>query len=306
MGGTKTEMNVSALHSTFKGQILLNEPLSNHTWLKIGGPADLFLVPSSKEDVVHAISFCRDQDLPYTILGSGSNVLVGDKGIRGAVIAVHKTLDYMIVDGAKVRAGAGVLLPKLVVDLLKEGYTGMEGLGGIPGTLGGAIIMNAGAYGTEIFEFVTDVELIRNGQLQTLSKDQIHYTYRATDLNDDIILEVGFEFERGDVEAAKERRKELLAKRKNSQPLDRPNAGSIFKNPNGDFAGRLIEASGLKGTRVGDALVSEKHANFLVNDGNATAADMMALVKLVRYRVKADHKTDLELEIKLLGEGFNG
>ncbi len=297
-------MNLSALHSTFKGQILLNEPLSNHTWLKIGGPADLFLVPSSKDDVVHAISFCTNHSLPFTILGSGSNVLVGDKGIRGAVIALHKTLDYMNVDGSKVRAGAGILLPKLVLDLLKEGFTGMEGLGGIPGTLGGAIIMNAGAYGTEIFEFVTDVELIRDGEVYTLSRDQIHYTYRATDLNNDIILEVGFEFERGDVEIAKERRKELLAKRKNSQPLDRPNAGSIFKNPDGDYAGRLIEVSGLKGTRVGDAVVSEKHANFLVNDGNATASDMMALIKLVQDKVKADHHQELELEIKLLGEGF--
>ena len=210
----------------------------------------------------------------------------------------------MNVDGSKVRAGAGILLPKLVLDLLKEGFTGMEGLGGIPGTLGGAIIMNAGAYGTEIFEFVTDVELIRDGEVYTLSRDQIHYTYRATDLNNDIILEVGFEFERGDVEIAKERRKELLAKRKNSQPLDRPNAGSIFKNPDGDYAGRLIEVSGLKGTRVGDAVVSEKHANFLVNDGNATASDMMALIKLVQDKVKADHHQELELEIKLLGEGF--
>jgi UDP-N-acetylmuramate dehydrogenase len=298
-------MNLSALHSTFKGQILLNEPMANHTWLKIGGPADLFLVPSSKDDVVLAIGYCLENGLEYTILGSGSNVLVGDKGIRGAVIAVHKTLDYMKADGHSVRAGAGVLLPKLVVDLLKEGFTGMEGLGGIPGTLGGAIIMNAGAYGTEIFEFVTDVELIRAGSRQTLQKDQIHYTYRGTDLSNDIILEVGFEFERGDVEAAKERRKELLAKRKSSQPLDRPNAGSIFKNPAADFAGRLIEASGLKGTRVGDALVSEKHANFLVNDGNATASQMMALVSLVREKVKADHQVDLELEIKLLGEGFD-
>jgi len=299
-------MNLSTLHSIFKGQILLNESLSNHTWLKIGGPADLFLVPSLKEDVVHAIAYCHEHKLPFTILGSGSNVLVGDKGIRGAVISVHKTLDYMFVDGHKVRAGAGVLLPKLVVDLLKEGFTGMEGLGGIPGTLGGAIIMNAGAYGTEIFEFVTDVELVRNGELLNLAKDQIHYTYRGTDLNEDIILEVGFEFERGDVEAAKERRKELLAKRKSSQPLDRPNAGSIFKNPTGDFAGRLIEACGLKGTRVGDAIVSEKHANFLVNDGNATATEMMALIKLVQDKVKTDHKVDLELEIKLLGEGFDG
>jgi UDP-N-acetylmuramate dehydrogenase len=299
-------MDLTRLHSIFSGKVLVNEPLSSHTWLKIGGPADLFLIPASKEDVVAAVGYCREEGLPFTILGSGSNVLVGDRGIRGAVIAIHKTLDYMAVVGDTVRAGAGVNVPKFVVDLLKEGFTGMEGLGGIPGSLGGAIIMNAGAYGTEIFEFVTDVELIRDGRALTLQRDQISYTYRGTDLTSDIILEVGFRFNRGDVAMAKERRKELLAKRKASQPLDRPNAGSIFKNPTGDYAGRLIEASGLKGTRVGDAVVSEKHANFLVNDGNATAGDMMKLIEQVRDRVKTDHGVALELEVKLLGEGFDG
>ncbi len=299
-------MDLTRLHSNFSGKVLIDEPLSSHTWLKIGGPADLFLIPATKEDVIQAVSYCLAEGIPYTILGSGSNVLVGDGGIRGAVIAIHRTLDYMSVHGDTVRAGAGVNVPKFVVDLLKEGFTGMEGLGGIPGSLGGAIIMNAGAYGTEIFEFVTDVELIRNGKAITLQRNQIFYTYRGTDLTKDIILEVGFRFERGDIEAAKERRKELLAKRKGSQPLDRPNAGSIFKNPPGDFAGRLIEASGLKGTRVGDAVVSEKHANFLVNDGNATARDMMRLIKMVSDRVKADHGVELELEVKLLGEGFDG
>lgn len=299
-------MDLARLHSTFSGKVLPNEPLSGHTWLKIGGPADLFLVPDTKEDVLHAVRFCTEEGIPYTILGSGSNVLVGDEGIRGAVIAIHKTLDYLHVDGDVVRAGAGVNVPKLVVDLLKHGFTGMEGLGGIPGSLGGAIIMNAGAYGTEIFEFVTDVELIRGGKAVTLTRDQIFFTYRGTDLTNDIILEVGFRFERGDVDAAKERRKVLLAKRKDSQPLDRPNAGSIFKNPPGDYAGRLIEASGLKGTRVSDAVVSEKHANFLVNDGQATARDMMGLIELVRNRVRTDHGVELELEVKLLGEGFHG
>lgn len=299
-------MDLARLHSTFSGKVLPNELLSGHTWLKIGGPADVFLVPDTKEDVLHAVRFCTEEGIPYTILGSGSNVLVGDEGIRGAVIAIHKTLDYLHVDGDVVRAGAGVNVPKLVVDLLKHGFTGMEGLGGIPGSLGGAIIMNAGAYGTEIFEFVTDVELIRSGNAVTLTRDQIFFTYRGTDLTNDIILEVGFRFERGDVDAAKERRKVLLAKRKDSQPLDRPNAGSIFKNPPGDYAGRLIEASGLKGTRVGNAVVSEKHANFLVNDGEATARDMMGLIELVRSRVRADHGVELELEVKLLGEGFHG
>lgn len=299
-------MNLKRLHSIFSGTVLIDEPLSSHTWLKIGGPADLFLIPASKNDVSQAVAFCLKEGLPYTILGSGSNVLVGDNGIRGAVIAIHKTLDYMIVDGDTVRAGAGVNVPKFVLDLLKEGFTGMEGLGGIPGSLGGAIIMNAGAYGSEIFEFVTDVEVIRNGVAVTLRRDEIFYTYRDTDLTKDIILEVGFRFERGDVLAAKERRKELLAKRKDSQPLDRPNAGSIFKNPTGDYAGRLIEACELKGTRIGDAVVSEKHANFLVNDGHATASHMMRLIALVRDRVRSDHGVELELEVKLLGEGFDG
>jgi len=297
-------MDVQKLHSIFNGKVFINEPMALHTWLKIGGPADLFLVPDRKDDVVAAVEFCRETKLPITILGSGSNVLVGDKGIRGAVIAIHKTLDYILEEEECIRAGAGVNLPKFVVEMLNRGYTGMEGLGGIPGTLGGAIIMNAGAYGTEIFEFVTDVELIRNGLPMTLQKAQILFSYRGTDLTGDIILEVGFVFERGDTEVAKERRKELLTKRKNSQPLDRPNAGSIFKNPPNDFAGRLIELSGLKGTRFGDAVVSDKHANFLVNDGNATATDMMRLIRHVQEVVQRDHQVALELEVKLLGEGF--
>jgi len=299
-------MDLTQLHSTFSGQVLQNEPLSNHTWLKIGGPADLFLIPASKTDVVAAVSYCHDNNIPLTILGSGSNVLIGDHGIRGVVILIHKTLDYLHIDGDVIRAGAGANVPKLVLDLLKSGFTGMEGLGGIPGSLGGAIIMNAGAYGTEIFEFVTDVELVRDGKLTTLQRDEIAYTYRSTDLVKDIILEVGFSFERGDTELAKTRRKELLAKRKSSQPLDRPNAGSIFKNPPGDYAGRLIEASGLKGLRFGDAVVSEKHANFLVNDGNATATEMMALIEQVSDVVERDHGVVLEMEVKLLGEGFYG
>lgn len=299
-------MNLDALHSTFSGTVSTAEPLARHTWLKIGGPADLFLVPATKADVVSAAVFCQANAIPVTILGSGSNILVGDNGIRGAVILIHKTLDYIHADGGHVRAGAGTNLPKLVSDLLKMGYTGMENLGGIPGSLGGAVIMNAGAYGSEIFDFITDVELVRHGKAITLKKEEIHYAYRETDLTADIILEAGFTFERGDVEAAKERRKAMLAKRKNSQPLDRPNAGSFFKNPAGDFAGRLIESCGLKGFRIGDAVVSEKHANFLVNDGAATASDMMKLIGHVRETVLQAHGVLLELEVKPIGEGFDG
>lgn len=299
------KINIEDLKNLMRGKISLNEPMTKHTTLKIGGPADLFVVPADKEDVIALVGYLTKNELPFFILGRGSNILVGDKGIREVVIAIKDTLDYVEYENDLIRVGAGYNWPRFVLDVINKGYGGIESTAGIPGTVGGAIIMNAGAYGTEVFEFITEVQLIRSGKFETLTPDQIEFGYRHTNLRGDLILEATLKLPHvSDSNSILTRRKELLTKRNLAQPLNKPNAGSIFKNPPGKFAGVLIEAAGLKGTRIGDALVSEKHANFLVNCGSATAHDMMQLIDKVRQCVKEHAGVDLELEVIKTGEGF--
>ncbi|MCS7077772.1 MAG: UDP-N-acetylmuramate dehydrogenase [Bacteroidia bacterium] len=301
-------MNVhqmNEIQSFFRGSIKYNEPLKKHTTLKIGGPADYFFEPADKEDLIQLVIYHHERHLPYFILGRGSNILVSDKGIRGSVIAVRDTLSYIHVDGEYITVGAGYNLPRLVLDLIEMGFEGVENLGGIPGTVGGAVIMNAGAYQKEIFEVIRQVECIRAGKVLTLSPSQIEVRYRYTNLTDAVITEVTLQLKKSsNIEHIKQKRKTLLEKRGQTQPLNKPNAGSIFKNPPNDFAGRLIEACGLKGVQIGGAMVSPKHANFLINENNATAADMIALIDKVKTCVYQKFNILLELEVQLVGEGF--
>ena len=289
------------LTKTFKGEIRLNEPLANYTSLKLGGPADVFLMPKDKQDVIEAVKWIKTYNLKYYVLGFGTNLLVSDSGFRGVVIHLSNSLDKIEINNTAVYAEAGVSLPLLVLETLKHGLGGMEMLGGVPGTLGGAVIMNAGAYGGEIFDVIKKVEVVRSAEFQILQKKEIHYEYRKTDLDKDIVIAAHFELKNGDKDALLDKRKEMLKKRRESQPLELPNAGSIFKNPQGHFAGALIEKCGLKGYRVGGVSVSEKHANFLVNDKNGTASDMMILIDHVRKTVKEQFSVELEMEVKKLG-----
>lgn len=289
------------LGKTFKGEIRLSEPLAPYTSLKLGGPADVFLIPKTKEDIIEAVKWIRKYNSPHYYLGYGTNILVGDAGFQGVVVRIADTLNTISVQGTKVYAEAGASLPLLVLETLKVGLAGLEALGGVPGTVGGALLMNAGAYGSEIFDVVEKVEVVRGSKLVTLLKEEVHHEYRKTNLDHDFIISCTLALKKGDKEALLERRRELLKKRRETQPLDMPNAGSIFKNPPGQFAGVLIESCGLKGYRVGGVSVSEKHANFLVNDQNGTAADMMELITYVKTKVFEKHGVKLEMEVKKVG-----
>jgi UDP-N-acetylmuramate dehydrogenase len=293
------------IQSFFRGTIRCDEPMKKHTTLKIGGPADYFFEPADKKDVINLIVYHYEQNLPYFVLGKGSNILVGDKGIRGSVIAIRDTLSYLNIEGEYVTAGAGYNLPRLVLDVIEHGLEGIENLGGIPGTVGGAVIMNAGAYQREIFDVITRVECVRRGKHLELKPEEIDFGYRYTNLTDSVILEITMQLKKStDIESIKQKRKNLLEKRSQSQPLNKPNAGSIFKNPPDDYAGRLIESCNLKGLQTGGAMVSPKHANFLVNENNATASDMMTLIEKVKTCVFEKFNIVLELEVQLIGEGF--
>jgi UDP-N-acetylmuramate dehydrogenase len=289
------------LTKSFKGEIRLNELLAPYTSLKLGGPADVFLMPKDKQDVIEAVKWIKQYNLNYYVLGFGTNLLVSDAGFRGVVIHLSNSLDKIEIAQNSVYAEAGVSLPLLVLETLKHGLGGMEMLGGVPGTLGGAVIMNAGAYGGEIFDVIKKVEIVRGTDFQILAKKEIHFEYRKTNLDKDIVIAAHFELKPGNKEELLDKRKEMLKKRRDSQPLELPNAGSIFKNPQGHFAGVLIEKCGLKGYRVGGVSVSEKHANFLVNDQNGTSSDMMILIDHVKKTVREQCSVELEMEVKKLG-----
>lgn len=289
------------LQLTFSGKVLLNERLANYTSLKLGGPADVMLKPETKADVVHALQWINKYRLPFVVIGFGTNILVSDAGVRGVVLNISDSLKNVEIKNTRVYAEAGISLPLLVLETLKAGLAGIENLGGVPGTLGGGILMNAGAYGRELFDVIDQVEVVRKGQLLTLKKEDIHFEYRKTDLKDDFILAAHIQLTHGVKEDLMTKRSEMLKKRRESQPLDVPNAGSMFKNPPGLFAGVLIESCGLKGFRIGGVSVSVKHANFLVNDQNGTASDMMNLINYVKNTVFEKHKVQLEMEVKLVG-----
>jgi UDP-N-acetylmuramate--alanine ligase len=279
------------------------EPMAKHTWLKIGGEADIFIKPKNNLEITRIAEYAWEHKLPLFILGNGSNILVGDKGIRGLVIAVGEAEAWFKQEGNKFTVSASYSLPKFVLDTLKLGYEGLESLAGVPCTIGGATRMNAGAYGVETFDFINEVKFIHDGEVITRSKDEIVFSYRHTEFENDIILETTFILNPStDIEAVNAKRKELLEKRKNAQPLDKPNTGSVFKNPLPEYAGKLIEDAGLKGFTYGQVQVSPKHANFIVNNGGATAKEFVELVNLIKEKVKAVSRIELQTEVLYTGE----
>lgn len=290
------------IRKSFRGRIGLSEPMGKYTTFKIGGPADIYLEPLDKEDALALIRYLHREKIPYFLMGNGSNILISDEGITGAVVNLEVGFNYMRLepDGTIV-AGAGVKLAKFVDFCISNGKGGAEMLAGIPGTLGGAIIMNAGAYGGEISDYMVSVELIRGDRLFSVSKQEGGFAYRTSKLQGDVILDAVFDFPAGIPETMKVMRRETMLKRNSSQPVQWPNAGSIFKNPPGDYAARLIQECGLKGEQVGGASISEQHANFIVNLGGATARDVRTLIERARLAVHERFGVELELEIKLVG-----
>lgn len=293
--------SVEKVRKFFKGNISISEPLSRFTTFRIGGPADYYLEPLDREDLVNLIKYLNEIGYPFIIIGNGSNILISDEGIRGAAINLEFGFNKIEVSKNFVFAEAGIKLSKLVDVCIENSLVGIENLAGIPGTLGGAILMNAGAYGGEISDYILKVEIFDGEKIRFLSKEECGFAYRKSNLEGKIILSAEFQLQTGDKEKAKARRKELLLKRNQSQPVELPNAGSIFKNPPYDFAARLIEQAGLKGLTVGGAKVSEKHANFIVNFNNASANDVLELMKIIQESVYQKFGIVLEPEIKMVG-----
>lgn len=281
----------------------MNESLKKHTTYGIGGPADLMIFPKSKQDLIKVIEIINENKIQLTILGSGSNVLVSDNGIRGAVISLKNSLKQIEVDDNILYAECGTMLGKIVKHAVKNNLIGLENLNGVPGTLGGALIMNAGAWGGEISENLIHVEVINSkSEIQKIQKKDLNFSYRQSSFNkDDILLSAKFNLKKADKDIIKENFIEAQSGRKKSQPLNKRSAGSLFKNPKNNSAGKLLDEAGLKGFSIGDAKISEKHANFFINDGDATSKDMIMLIKKAHKEVKDKFNVNLSLEVKLMG-----
>ena len=301
-----TENQINEIKRDFDSETLFwQESMALHTSFKIGGPADLFFVPDTIESLQAMLNYCQQEEIPFYIMGNGSNLLVGDGGFRGVVIQVYKNLNHIAVEENLVKAEAGVLLSKLANTIYKEGLQGFEFASGIPGTLGGAVYMNAGAYGGEIKDvLVTARVLTRDGHIKEMSKEALGLGYRHSVLMDhgDIVLSATLNLEKGEKTDIKSLMTDLNQRRRDKQPVDKPSAGSTFKRPEGYFAGKLVMDAGLRGYQIGGARVSDKHCGFVINTGDATAEDVVALIKHIQKEVKTQFGVDLEPEVRMIGE----
>ncbi|MFC1569643.1 UDP-N-acetylmuramate dehydrogenase [bacterium] len=291
------------LKKVSRGQILLDEPMSRHTSYKIGGPADILIKPHDQEDVTAIVDFCNREGIPRFVIGNGTNLLISDEGLRGVVIDVSKAFQHLSNKGNVVTVGTGNLLGKLIDYCTEMGLTGLEALVGIPGQVGGALVLNAGAFNTEITDKLIAVRLLTsNGLLEIRKRNEIEAGYRKTNFPDgSILVEAQFMLQEGNPKEMKVYQENILKRRREKQPLSLPSAGSVFKRPPNDYAGRLIEDAGCKGLRIGDAMVSRKHANFIVNCHFATAQDVLRVIQEVRERVFKQFNITLQLEIHMIG-----
>lgn len=288
-----------------KERVYVDEPMSRHTTFRVGGPADFFVTPKAKEEVRDVIRICKEAGMPYYIIGNGSNLLVSDAGYRGVIVQIYKEMNEVKAEGDLVKAQAGALLSGIAAKALGAELSGFEFASGIPGTIGGACVMNAGAYGGEMKDVLESVTaLTGEGKIIELGRNELELGYRTSVIAKKgyIVLGAVLKLERGDGEKIKTYMDELKEKRVTKQPLEYPSAGSTFKRPEGYFAGKLIEDAGLRGFQVGGAQVSEKHCGFVINRDHAAAADIMELMRQVQIRVKENSGVDLEPEVKRLGD----
>ena len=286
-------------------RVLEAEPMSRHTTFRIGGPADWFVTPKNTEEIRALIGVCKEEKIPYFILGNGSNLLVSDNGYQGVIIQLYRNFGQITLEGNEIKAQSGALLSGIAAMARDASLTGFEFAGGIPGTLGGAVVMNAGAYGGEMKDVLKEVTVLTpEGEIVTLQADELQMGYRTSVVKEAgyIVLEAVISLKEGNPEEIKNRMQELAAMRSSKQPLSYPSAGSTFKRPEGYFAGKLIMDSGLRGYQVGGAQVSEKHCGFVINAGNATAKDVTTLMADVQRIVMEKFGVKLEPEVKLLGE----
>ncbi|AJE02375.1 UDP-N-acetylmuramate dehydrogenase [Geobacter pickeringii] len=292
-----------ALRARVRGEILRNEPMARHTSLKVGGPADFFVTPADRDDLQELMAVATETGTPFFVVGGGFNLLVRDGGIRGVVISLTRLADRERLTENRVRVEAGVANRELVRFLMQEGLAGLEFLDGIPGSIGGALAMNAGAHGGSVLDRVEELVTLHDGRLRRTRRDEFDYGYRFLRLiPGEIIVEGTFRLEAGTEREMGARVEELWLQRAISQKVGYPNAGSFFKNPEGGTAWRLIADCGLRGAVEGGAQVSEVHSNFLVNRGGATAGDFLALAARIKEEVKRKTGTSLEEEVRIVGE----
>lgn len=289
-------------------QIFIDEPMCKHTTFRLGGPADFYLCPTEVKQVEEILHICKEEEMPYFILGNGSNLLVSDKGFRGVVIQIYKNMNQIQVEGEKVKAQAGALLSAIAKKAAQAELTGMEFASGIPGTLGGAAVMNAGAYGGEMKDILESVTVLTGeGEILVLESSQLHMGYRTSVIKEKgyIVMEATLALKKGDKEQIQEQMDDLKERRVSKQPLEFPSAGSTFKRPEGYFAGKLIQDTGLRGYQVGGAKISDKHCGFVINTGDATADDVAQLIRNVQDKVYEKFQVKLEPEVRFLGEFSN-
>ena len=285
--------------------VSLHVPIKDHTTFKIGGPADILVRPSSEDELKAVLTYLNEDSIPCTVLGNGSNVLVKDGGIRGAVVQIGKAMSDIHIEGTVLTAQAGAMLSAAAAAAAAESLTGMEFAAGIPGSIGGAVFMNAGAYGGEMSHIIRSCRaLLPDGSIREFSKEELNLGYRRSIFSEEggIVISCTLDLKNGSKEEIYAEMKELATRRKEKQPLSLPSAGSTFKRPEGYFAGKLIQDAGLRGLSVGGARVSQKHAGFIVNEGGASAEDVLTLIRLVQMTVKDRFGVDLTPEVRILGE----
>ena len=286
-------------------QILTEEPMKKHTTFRIGGPADFLVLPRTTEEIAKIVAICKEQQEPWYIMGNGSNLLVSDEGVRGVVIQLLRNFNQIQVEGCQIRMQAGAQNAAIARQALEASLAGFEFAAGIPGTIGGAVVMNAGAYGGEMKDILKEVTVLdQEGQIRTIPVEKLELGYRTSIIarKGYLVLEAVIELKPGKAEEIKAVMDDLRERRVTKQPLEYPSAGSTFKRPEGYFAGKLIMDAGLRGFQVGDAQVSEKHCGFVINRGNATAAEVMELMKQVEDKVEENSGVRLEPEVRRIGE----
>lgn len=287
-----------------EADVKIDEKLSGYVNFKVGGPADILLIPENVEQVLKSINICNENNIPFYVIGNGSNILVRDGGFRGVVISLKK-VNNITVDGNKIIAECGAMLKAVSDKAMENSLKGFEFACGIPGTIGGAVFMNAGAYDGEISHVIESADVIdENGNVITLTREELDFGYRSSLVMKKgyIVLSATFALQKGTVRTIKELVDDLTNKRESKQPLEYPSAGSTFKRPAGYFAGKLIQDAGLKGYSIGGAAVSEKHSGFVINKGNATAKDITDLIKHIQDEVKRQFDVDLHPEVRIIGE----
>ncbi|MGG3574403.1 UDP-N-acetylmuramate dehydrogenase [Bacillus gobiensis] len=293
------------LHELEVGKLLLQEPLSKHTTIKIGGPADLLIIPDGIKQLKAVMDVVKKHQVSWTVIGRGSNLLVGDEGIRGAVIKLGEGMDNLEIDDDQITVGGGFSVVRLATMISKEGLSGLEFAAGIPGSVGGAVYMNAGAHGSDFSKILRKAHILfEDGSDAWLSNEEMQFSYRTSVLQNKrpgICLEAVLQLRKDNREDIVQQMQNNKTYRKETQPWSQPCAGSIFRNPLPEHAGKLVENAGLKGYQIGGAKISEMHGNFIVNAGQATAADVLSLINHVKKTIKDQYNIDLHTEVEITG-----